>query len=154
MYKRQVKHITKPEVVRRLKEIGTHQQQDPRISVAWRSAVTNSKPGFHVYGGKLYKLCSHTVSYTHLDVYKRQIQEYQFEIQYCKAKNNLVADVLSRNTPSENNMETDNIKCSSNDIGIYAVKHITKPEVVRRLKEVGTHQQQDPRISVAWRRCV
>ena len=44
-------------------------------------------------------------------------------------------------------METDNIKCSSNDIGIYAVKHITKPEVVRRLKEIGTHQQQDPRIS-------
>ena len=59
------------------------------------------------------------------------IQEYQFEIQYCKAKDNLVADVLSRNPPSENNMETDNIKCSSNDIGIYAVKHITKPEVVR-----------------------
>ena len=79
------------------------------------------------------------------------IQEYQFEIQYCKAKDNLVADVLSRNPPSENNMETDNIKCSSNDIGIYAVKHITKPEVVRRLKEIGTHQQQYPRISVAWR---
>ena len=52
-------------------------------------------------------------------------------------------------------METDNIKCSSsNDIGIYAVKHITKPEVVRRHKEIGTHQQQDPRISVAWRSAV
>ena len=54
-----VKHITKPEVVRRLKEIGTHQQQDPRISVAWRSAVTDTKPGVSIYGGKLYKLCSH-----------------------------------------------------------------------------------------------
>ena len=40
------------------------------------------------------------------------IQEYQFEIQYCKAKGNFVADVLSRNPPSENNMDTDNIKSS------------------------------------------
>ena len=59
VYKRQVKHVTKPEVVRRLKKIGTHQQQDPRISVAWRSVVTNTKPGFSIYEGKLYKLCSH-----------------------------------------------------------------------------------------------
>ena len=40
------------------------------------------------------------------------IQEYQFDIEYCKAKDNLVADVLSRNPPSENNMETGNIKYS------------------------------------------
>ena len=53
------------------------------------------------------------------------IQEYQFEIQYCKAKDNLVADVLSRNPPLENNRETGNIKSSSNDVGIYAVKHLS-----------------------------
>ena len=82
------------------------------------------------------------------------IQEYQFEIQYCKVKDNLLADVLSRNPPSENNMDTVNIKSSSTDIGIYAVKHVAKPEVVRRLKEIGTHQQEDPRISVAWRSAV
>ena len=82
-----------------------------------------------------------SVSYTHLLLgahltrWILAIQEYQFEIQYCEAKDNLVADVLSRNQPSENNMETGNIKYSSNDIGIYAVKHITKPEVVRRLKD-------------------
>ena len=82
------------------------------------------------------------------------IQVYQFEIQYYKPKDNLVADVLSRNPPSENNMDTVNSKSSSTDVGIYAVKHVTKPEVVRRLKEIGTHQQQDPRISVAWRSVV
>ena len=53
----------KPEVVRRLKEIGTHQQQDPRISVAWRSPITNTKPGVSIYDGKLYKLCSHRRKY-------------------------------------------------------------------------------------------
>lgn len=41
-----------------------------------------------------------------------------------------------------------------NNIGINAIKHFTRSEVVRQIQNIGTYLQADPKISNVWRKMV